>query len=73
MAWVELELDDRTHRSLCEKAKRDGISVAELVRRIATREATREESRPSVVSFGSLGGNRSDSGRAIHAAGRGDT
>lgn len=72
MAWVELELDEQTWRNLSDRAEREGVTVAEVVRRIATRAARRPEANGDhrrYVAVGSLG-DRSETSQTLHQADR---
>ena len=71
MAWVELELDERTFRSLSAKAKRDGLSIAEVLRKIATHEACRGHDDPiGYLPLARLGGEGSEAHGGIQAKGQ---
>ena len=68
MAWVELELDDQTFRLLSAKAKRDGLSIAEVLRKIATREVCRSDDPNGYLAMGRLGGDGSEALSRFQAA-----
>ena len=69
MAWVEIELDERTFRTLQSRAEREGISVADVLRRMAAREAGRREEPKAYLPIDSLSGERGEAEAAIRAAG----
>ena len=70
MAWIEIELDEQTFRSLKERARRDRVSVRELLSRIARREMSRRESSSRRTPARITSWDSPASGRAFTAAPR---
>lgn len=68
MAWVEVELDERTFRALRSQAERSGLSVPEVLRRLAAKEAAVSERRRTA---GTPAGSRVPAGGAMMMAASG--
>ena len=72
MAWIEIELDEQTFRALKDRAKRERVSVRELLSRIARREMARRDSPSRPTPARIAGFDSPASGRAFTAAPRRD-
>jgi len=72
MAWIDLELDDRTFRALKSQARREGMTVADLLRRMAVRQARSAQARPRVGSVSGISWDPAREGRSLVAAPRRD-
>jgi len=72
MAWIELELDDRTFRALKSQARKEGMTVADLLRRMAARQARVEQAGGRIGSAGGISWDPAREGGTLNAAPRRD-